>query len=155
MYGLESFTTKAVKSENEGRAFNPLMAVTITAGSRLILATAEALVTNNSGKFAYCDTDSIFVSPEQEKLIQDFFKPLNPYNIQDLDMFKVEEDEAGQPLRNVTFYGISAKRYALYDINNKGEILIRKFSSHGLGENLLQIRPKRVLARYTQLSLQS
>jgi hypothetical protein len=50
-------------------------------------------------------------------------------------MFKVEEDEQGRPLKNVWFYGISAKRYCLYDLDQ--EPVIRKFSSHGLGENLM------------------
>jgi hypothetical protein len=110
------------------------MAVAITSSTRLILATAEALIAQNGGKFAYCDTDSIFVSPEQVKTLQEFFRPLNPYNVEGLEMFKVETDDDGQPLDNVLFYGISAKRYTLYDYDVKaGEIKIRKYSSHGLG----------------------
>jgi hypothetical protein len=40
------------------------------------------------------------------------------------------------------FYGISAKRYCLYDINN-GNIIIRKYSTHGLG-HLLNIDDEQV-----------
>lgn len=147
VYGLESFKATVSKAESQGKAFNPIIAVTITAGSRLILATAEALIKknkNNNGVFAYCDTDSIFVSPNQVKLIQEFFKPLNPYNIKDLEMFKVEDDEEGKPLNNVLLYGISAKRYVLYDYNQETkEINIRKHSSHGLG-HLQDIDEKQV-----------
>lgn len=144
VYGLDSFKATVNKAERQGRAFNPIIAVTITAGSRLILATAEALITKNNGTFAYCDTDSIFVSPDKVKMIQDFFKPLNPYNVKDLEMFKVEDDEDGKPLDNVWFYGISAKRYVLYDLHPETkEITIRKHSSHGLG-HLLDIDEKQV-----------
>lgn len=64
-----------------------------------------------------------------------FFRPLNPYSVDGLEMFKVEEDDQGKPLVNVWFYGISAKRYGLYD--NDDRTTIRKYSAHGLGENLL------------------
>lgn len=135
VYGLKSFTCKATRTEEPGKAYNPIMAATITAGARLILATAEALTLKNGGYYAYCDTDSIFISPDHVKQVQAFFKPLNPYNTDDLDMFKIE-DEHGQQLDNILFYGISDKRYALYIIE-EGEIRILKYSSHGLGENLL------------------
>jgi hypothetical protein len=134
-YGLKRIETKAQKIELEGMAFNPIMATTITAGARLILAAAEALTLQNGGYYAYCDTDSIFISPDQVNTIQAFFKPLNPYQVEGLDMFKTEDDDHGKPLHDVWFYGISAKRYALYDMD--GQIAIRKYSAHGLGENLL------------------
>lgn len=134
VYGLTHFKSNAVKKETPGKAFNPIMATMITSGAKLILAMAETLVLENNGYMAYCDTDSIFVSPEHEQIVKDFFKPLNPYNIEQ-DMFKVEDDEQGLPLRDVWFYGISAKRYCLYNLDK--EIELRKFSSHGLGENLM------------------
>jgi hypothetical protein len=134
VYGIDQFKATVKKVETPGPAFNPIMAVAITSSTRLILATAEALIAQNGGKFAYCDTDSIFVSPDQVKPLQEFFRPLNPYNVEGLEMFKVETDDEGQPLENVLFYGISAKRYTLYDYDSKtGEIKIRKHSSHGLG----------------------
>lgn len=136
-YGLKRIETIVPKIETEGRAYNPIMATTITAGARLILAAAEALTLQDGGYYVYCDTDSIFISPDQVNAIQAFFKPLNPYSIDSLDMFKVEEDKRGR-LHDVWFFGISAKRYVLYDRNQEtGKILIRKYSSHGLGENLL------------------
>ena len=59
-------------------------------------------------------------------LIQDFFRPLNPYNF-DAKIFKTER-------KNVLFYGISSKRYCLYKIR-KNKIIIKDddYSSHGLG----------------------
>ena len=143
IYGLDTFQANVDKEEQDGMAFNPIMAVTITACSRLILATSEALIYKNNGTFAYCDTDSIFVSPEHVKRLQDFFKVLNPYNQKDMDMFKVESDNEGKKLNNALFYGISAKRYVLYDLEQDGSIKIRKFTSHGLG-HLVDINQEQV-----------
>jgi len=116
------------------------MATIITGSARLILTIAEKIAVDK-GYFAYCDTDSIFVKPDIAKDVQEFFKPLNPYSI-DVDMFKIEKDDNDKPLDNVMFYGISAKRYCLYDIN-EGKINIRKYSTHGLG-HLLNINGEHV-----------
>ena len=144
VYGNETFKTTAEKEEIPGKSFNPIMAVFLTASSRLILTTAESLVLKNDGYFAYCcDTDSIFISSEYAKQVQNFFRPLNPYSV-DVEMFKVETDENGKLLDNTWFYGISAKRYVIYDYNqDTGKIVIRKYSSHGLG-HLLNINEKQV-----------
>lgn len=68
VYGMDEFETNVDKFEKPGKSFNPIMSVFLTAGSRLILAAAEKLVTDKGGCVAYCDTDSIFVSPEHVKL---------------------------------------------------------------------------------------
>ena len=130
IYGIDSFTCKVDKKEQFGRAFNPILATMLTSGSRLILAMVEAFVKQNNGYFAYCDTDALFVNPELVSRIQAFFKPLNPYS-SNVDMFKVES-EHGKPMDNVWFYGISAKRYCLYQIKDD-KIEVLKHSSHGLG----------------------
>ena len=121
--------------EKNGTFFNPIMGVFLTAGARLILATAESLVLENDGYLAYCDTDAVFISLKHIKLVQDFFKPLNSYK-HDVEMFKIEEYEDENKEKhladNVWFYGISAKRYVLYGFENN-EIKIFKYSSHGLG----------------------
>ena len=124
-------TCEVNKKEQFGRAFNPILATMLTSGSRLILAMVEAYVKENKGYFAYCDTDALFVNPELVDKIQAFFKPLNPYTTY-TEMFKVETDENGKPLHDVWFYGISAKRYCLYNIKDD-KIDILKHSSHGLG----------------------
>lgn len=132
----ESFVTQVEKIEKSGTFFNPIMSVLLTAGSRLILATAESLVRENGGYLAYCDTDAVFISPQHVQLVQDFFKPLNPYKY-DVEMFKIEDYEDDNKVKhlahNVWFYGISAKRYVLYGFNKNGEIEICKYSAHGIG----------------------
>ena len=142
---VECFTSRVKKIEDIGKYFNPIMATLITGSARLILAIAEKLGSEN-GYIAYMDTDSIFISPNKVKEIQDFFRSLNPHSLP-VEMFKIEEDDKHNPLDNVMFYGISAKRYCLYSFensidiytttNNKpkisDDIIIRKYSTHGLG----------------------
>ncbi|MDH3854170.1 MAG: hypothetical protein OES23_06910 [Nitrosopumilus sp.] len=141
VYGMNDFETEVDKFEKPGKSFNPIMSVFFTAGSRLILAAAEKLVTDNGGYVAYCDTDSIFVSPAHVKLVQEFFASLNPYSTK-VEMFKVEENADGVELHNVLFYGISAKRYVLFLRNSKtGKITILKHSGHGLA-NIRRINEK-------------
>ena len=91
--------------------FNPIIAVSITSASRLLLAATEVLLSRHGVTHAYCDTDSLAISPEYTKEIQSFFADLNPYDF-DADIFKLEKS-------NVWFYGISAKRYCLYTIDEK------------------------------------
>ncbi len=131
IYGISPFTCRVEKKEQFGRAFNPILATMLTSGSRLILAMVEAYVHEKNGYFAYCDTDSLFVNPEIVGDIQEFFRLLNPYTTP-VEMFKVEKDGKGNPLHDVWFYGISAKRYCLYR-KDGDDIEILKHSSHGLG----------------------
>jgi hypothetical protein len=130
VFSVDSFSFHTKKIEKQGLYFNPIMATLITGSARLILSMAEKIA-EEKGYFAYCDTDSVFVSPEIVKDIQNFFRPLNPYSL-NVEMFKIETDDDKKPLDNVMFYGISAKRYCLYDYEN-GEYKIRKYSTHGLG----------------------
>ena len=134
VYSIDKFRYNTDKIEIQGQYFNPIMATLITGSARLMLAMAEKIATDK-GYFAYCDTDSIFVKPDIAKDIQEFFKPLNPYFLDVDDMFKIEKDDNDKQLDNLMFYGISAKRYCLYDIN-EGKINIRKYSTYGLGHLL-------------------
>lgn len=69
------------------------------------------------------------VPSEFTKEIQEFFQPLNPYSFE-TDIFKIERED-------IWFYGISAKRYCLYNIeNNEIKIENEDYSSHGLGHLL-------------------
>ncbi len=145
IYGLDSFETEVAREETPGFYFNPIMSVFLTACSRLILATSESIVMQNDGKLIYCDTDSIFISSKHVNTIQEFFKPLNPYDIENLEMFKIE-DEDGILMDDKWFYGISAKRYVLYDYNpNKknNKFTIYKKSAHGLG-HIMGINEKKI-----------
>ena len=132
-YGLDSFKTQVERPEKHGQYFNPIISVFLTAASRLILAAAETLVLQNGGYVAYCDTDSIFVSPKHAQLVQDFFRSMNPYS-QKIEMFKIESSKNNVKLDDVLFYGVSSKRYVLYNYNSDTEkIEIYKHSAHGLG----------------------
>ena len=132
VYGLESFKNEKSKREKPGFMFNPIIAVSITSAARLLLAATEVFLLRKNATHAYCDTDSMVVPTQYRKEVQEFFQKLNPYDFnskENIDVFKLEKG-------NVLFYGISAKRYCLYTIDDKtGEIKIdkKKYSSHGLG----------------------
>ena len=100
----------------------------ITAGSRLFLALAEAKLNELGSEHAYMDTDSVFVPPDQAQDIIDYFQPLIPYSL-DIPLLKAEKED-------MWFYGISSKRYALYNYEH-GNIKFmeyeRSYKLHGLG----------------------
>jgi len=128
VYGLDEFNTSENRFEKAGNYFHPLLAVMITAGSKLFLAMAEAKLKELGSVHAYMDTDSIFVPPEHAQEIINYFQPLNPYSL-NIDLLKAEKED-------MWFYGISSKRYALYNLED-GEIKFmdgeRSFKLHGLG----------------------
>ena len=126
VYSREEFFTKQ-KLEEEGKFFNPLIAVMQVSGARLLLAMAEKYLENLNSTHAYMDTDGFYVPSTFDKKIRDLFKPLNPYDF-DSDFFKIEKE-------NIFFYGISSKRYVLYKLNNK-KIEIIEYKLHGLGHLL-------------------
>ena len=129
VYGLTHFSQKKRTMETPKQFFNPVVAPFITSASRLLLGSTEIILKNHGATHAYCDTDSMFVPPRYTKEIQEFFQPLNPYSF-DLPLFKLE--------RSKWFYGISTKRYCLFEFGKDGEIVIddEKFSGHGLGHLL-------------------
>jgi len=135
VYGLgEPFKCKASRRETFGSFFNPIISATITAGARLLLAMAEAWLERRNAYYAFCDTDSIAVQPFYWKRLQEYFEPLNPVP-EEPGFLKLEDenrDENGD-LRDLWFYGISAKRYVLYTVNGRGEPVPVRWSSHGLG----------------------
>jgi hypothetical protein len=134
VYGLEHFKSKASKRESFGYFFHPIIATMLTSGARLLLAMAESWLTKHDGYYAFCDTDSMTVSPFHWKKLQQFFQRLNPFG--DGEFLKLEKenfDKNGR-LRDLWFYGISAKRYVLYVFDQKGEPQPVKWSSHGLGQ---------------------
>ena len=134
-------TKTIVMKETPARHFNPIIGTFLTAGARLVLAAAESIVLQNNedGYVAYMDTDSIFVSPQHATQVQEFFQKLNLYNNKDVSMFKIETENE-KTLENVTFYGISSKRYVLYDCD-ENNFTIHKCTLHGLG-HLLDVDEK-------------
>jgi len=128
VYGLENFVTKENRFEKSGKYFHPLLAVMITSGARLFLTTAEARLKELGAVHAYMDTDSVFVPPEKAQELVEFFQPLNPYNM-DIPLLKPEK-------KDLWFYGIASKRYALYYYKNEKIRFMedeRSYKLHGLG----------------------
>ena len=137
-------TSKAL--EQPGRYFNPLLGVLITGAARLMLALAERQVLDAGLDWAFCDTDSLaIVKPddiseqlflERTNAVVDWFAGLNPYQkvgsmlkVEDAN-FSLDDEEAQKPLY---CFAISAKRYALFNLDADGTPIIRKASAHGLG----------------------
>lgn len=138
--------TKAV--EQPGRFFHPLLGVLITGAARLMLALAERKVLDAGLDWAFCDTDSLaIVKPEElseaefverTRAVVDFFEPLNPYK-KPGSILKVEDTNFApgtEDLQPLYCFAISAKRYALFNLDKRGRPVIRKASAHGLGHFL-------------------
>ena len=135
--------TKAV--EEPGRYFNALLGVLITGAARLMLAIAERTVLDAGLDSAFCDTDSLaIVRPAKmsrsvfrkrvEEVIESFVS-LNPYR-KPGSILKLEDVNYGiksKTLEPLYVYAISAKRYALFNLDSKGRPVLRKASAHGLG----------------------
>lgn len=138
VYGHDTpFIKDVSKIEKPGPAFNPIIATFVTAGARLVLACTEAILAKHGAMYAMCDTDSMAVPAEHVDEVQEFFRPLSPYPFK-AELFKQEKynfnQDTGEPME-LWFYGVSDKRYVLYNIVD-GNIIIRKPSSHGLGHLL-------------------
>jgi len=148
--GEHRFKTKSKIVEDKGKFYCPAIASLITAGGRLLLAILEREVTQAKGTYLFCDTDSMAIvaskkarsvrlsEPEAEaqqkakalsfskvKKIIAKFKRLNPYTFPG-SILKVEMDSLKRQLYG---FGISAKRYVLFDNSYR----IVHASSHGLG----------------------
>ena len=137
-YGLSRTIRKSNKTEHFGLFFNPIMATILTSGARLMLAIVEAWLEEHNGYYAFCDTDSMAVSPRHWRQLQNFFQPLDPYNSTE-PLVKLEYDDRDENgnLPDLWFYGISAKRYVLYQIVKDKPVLVKDgWSSHGLGHLL-------------------
>jgi len=148
VYGVddESFSVNQnnlARKEIPAKHFNPILGVFLPAAARLVLAAAESIVTSYSdGYVCYMDTDSIMVSPKHASEIQEFFQKLNPYENSDVKVFKIEKSDDGKILENVLFFGISSKRYVLFECDGmEDKFNIHKFTSHGLG-HLLDVDEK-------------
>lgn len=133
------------RHENPGTYFHPLLATLITGAARLMLANTERLVTDAGLDWSFCDTDSMAIakpdtmSPDEfasrVKGVVQWFDALNPYDF-DASILKIEDVnyslETGE-LEPLFCWAISSKRYALFNLDAKGQPVIRKVSAHGLG----------------------
>jgi hypothetical protein len=139
------------KREEPGEFFHPLLGTLITGAARLMLAITERLLIDEGLDWAFCDTDSMaFAAPEGMALgefekrvrrICAWFDFLNPYE-QGGSILELENQnfvvDASRRKRLEPLYcaAISAKRYALFNLDRAGEPIIRKASAHGLGHLL-------------------
>lgn len=141
----EPFTCSTTAVEEPGKFFNPLLAALITGTARLMLACAERVAADQGLGWAFCDTDSIALArPDgisrkefhnRAKRVVDWFATLNPYDkpgsiLQVEDVNYLSNSKTTEPL---FCWAISAKRYALFNLDAEGRPIIRKASAHGLG----------------------
>ena len=104
-----------------------------------MLAITERLTLDHDLNWAFCDTDSLAMAKpdglsceqfrKKVQSVTDWFKHLSPYKSQG----SILQIELGfdEPLH---CYAISAKRYALFELDNQNSPVIRKASAHGLGQ---------------------
>lgn len=110
-----------------------------------MLAIAEKTVFDAGLDWAFCDTDSLaIVRPPKmsrrvfQERVQNViasFVPLNPYR-RSGSILKLEDLNYGiksMTLEPLYVYAISAKRYALFNLDRNGRPVLRKASAHGLG----------------------
>lgn len=142
----EPFVFNATKAEESGPYFHPLLATLITGAARLMLAVTERLVGEAGLEWAFCDTDSMAIAKPPEMTTQEFhkrvetivnwFDDLNPYAFK-AKILKIEDvnfDHAnGEIYKPLYCWAVSAKRYALFNLDPENNPTIRKASGHGLG----------------------
>jgi hypothetical protein len=116
--------------EDPGPYCFPPIAASITAAARLMLTLLEHAITKAGGSYAFCDTDALAItragttSPGVDEAtirrVLDRFEPLNPYDAEILpgSPWQVKHESLTQP---VHCYAISAKRYALYHLDQAGQ----------------------------------
>jgi hypothetical protein len=110
-----------------------------------MLGIAEKLVIDRGLDWAFCDTDSLAIvrtdgisRKEFRRQVDDIikaFETLNPYRKQE-SILKLEKiNSSSDPnVSDVLYcYAISAKRYALFNLDRDGNPVLRKASAHGLG----------------------
>jgi len=136
--GKEPTTRWLSKVEEPGPYFHPLVATTITAGTRLMLAILEVLAKREGVLWMACDTDSMmFARPEamsddefvrRVQRIRDWFKPLNPYrNVDALLKLEAVNFKPGTDIIE-PLYGlaIAPKSYALFNLDATGKLILRE-----------------------------
>ncbi|MGC1269512.1 MAG: hypothetical protein WA842_02820 [Croceibacterium sp.] len=144
----KSFEWETDKVEKPGEFFHPLLGSLITGAARLMLAITECQIAAQGLEWAFCDTDSMAIAKpdgmagdefrQRVQAISDWFGALNPYDFPG-SILKIESEngsiETGQP-EPLYCWAVSSKRYALFNLANEGQPIMRKVSAHGLGHLL-------------------
>ncbi len=150
--GQDEFTARVSNVEKPGRYFHPLLATLITGAARLMLAIAERLAGDAKITWAFCDTDSMALAKpdgmgqkdffERAERVREWFTALNPYEKKD-SVFKledanyqIEDGKLTDQLQPLYVLAVSAKRYTLFNLDERVRPLLRKISAHGLGHLL-------------------
>ena len=136
------------RRENPGAYFHPLLATLITGAARLMLAITERLATDAGLDWSFCDTDSMAIAKPDDmgadeftqsvKAVVQWFDALNPYDF-DASILKIEDVNyslSTGEIEPLFCWAISSKRYALFNLDTKGQPIMRKVSAHGLGHLL-------------------
>jgi hypothetical protein len=131
--GLDSadtFESDDSKVEEPGALFCPLIGAIITSGAHLLLALLDSVTASIGGEVIYCDTDSAFIAPSKiASAVATRFDSLNPYS----EPCPFLKDETPEHAALVSFFGLSSKRYCLFERTKLGAIQVLKASDHGLG----------------------
>ena len=156
-YGVDgrAFDVYTKKYEEPGFYFHPLLATLITGAARLMLALAERRAGDEGLDWVFCDTDSIAMAKPEGMQRAEFltaaqrvcaaFADLNPYARATGSILQIEEqnyvvdDRDKAPLDTAPplyCFAVSAKRYALFNLDATSRLIIRKASAHGLGHLL-------------------
>lgn len=140
------FQVQTANIEEPGKYFHPLLASLITGAARLMLGLVERLTSEEGLEWAMCDTDSMAIAkpddlPEADfiaraKTVCAWFDPLNPYETKG-PILKIEDANFGRGdskrLKPLYCFAVSAKRYALFNLDDDGAPILRAASAHGLG----------------------
>lgn len=141
----DGYETTSTALEQPGKFFHPLLATLITGAARLMLACAEKRALDEGLGWVFCDTDSLAIARPEDMdegefqaramSVIDWFEALNPYRKPGsiLQIEDVNYDAETQTLEPLYAYAISAKRYALFNLDSDGTPILRKASAHGLG----------------------
>ena len=135
--GEEPLTGKSTWTETPGRFWHPLIATTVTATARLIMALTKREAEQWGLEYVFSDTDSLFLSPHPPTVwidsvanrvgaVQKYMQELSPFAPK-IPFLKTERENEGGKLFALS---ISSKKYALF---NETTIGLRKCSFHGLG----------------------
>ncbi len=146
------FPTTVHQLEEPGTYFHPLLATLITGAARLMLAITERLLLDARLNWAFCDTDSMAIAKpaamENEvflkkcQRIREWFTPLNPYAVKgsilnlEAANYQIKDGKATQALESLYCWAVSSKRYALFNLDDNKQPVLRKASAHGLGHLL-------------------
>lgn len=142
--------------EKPGEWYFPPIASLITGGAHLFLAMLERCITDRSGQYLFCDTDSMCIVASKHRgwvgcpaephikalswkdveQITKRFESLNCYDRRKVpgSILKIEKVnfERGNQIE-LFGYAISAKRYVLYRYDAEGNIIIVDAKAHALG----------------------